>query len=362
MKKIRPIAIYLPQFHPIPENDKVWGKGFTEWTNVAKAKPRFRKHYQPRLPADLGYYDLRLDEVREEQAKLAKEYAIEGFCYYHYWFNGKRLLERPFNEIISNGKPDFNFMLCWANENWTKRWDGKDEDVIAEQHYSESDDIEHINYLINIFKDPRYIRIDNKPVFVVYKSHLFPDMKKTIKLWRQEASKADMELYLCRMEHGNKQGKKYLNQGFDAAIEFQPYFKIGYKSVIINRINLACKLLFGKEFISTVGDYGNYVKKMINTNLPNYKRYPCVTPMWDNSSRRVGRPFFAFKNSKPNIYKDWINGYLKKFKPYSSEENLFFINAWNEWAEGNYLEPDKKWGRGYLEATKEAFENFEKLK
>ncbi len=360
MNKIRPIAIYLPQFHPIKENDEVWGKGFTEWTNVAKAKPRFWGHYQPRLPADLGYYDLRLNEVREEQARLAKEHCIEGFCYYHYWFNGKRLLERPFEEIYASGKPDLNFMLCWANENWTQRWDGKDNDIIAKQDYSIEDDINHIRCLIKYFKDPRYIRIDNKPVFAIYKSHLFPDMKKTIDIWRTEARKEGIELYLCRMEHANKQGEKYLKVGFDSAIEFQPYFKVGFKSAILNRLNTITEIIVGKKKFPIVGNYGRYVNSMCKRPLPNYKRFPCVTPMWDNSARRVGKSFFAFHGSTPYLYKKWIVNYLKKFTPYSKEENLFFINAWNEWAEGNYLEPDQKWGKAYLEATKEAFNNKQK--
>ena len=198
-KKFRPIAIHLPQFHPIKENDSWWGKGFTEWRNVAKAKPLFEGHYQPHIPADLGYYDLRLNEVREQQAEMARHYGIEGFCYYHYWFNGKRVLERPVNEIFESGKPDFPFMLCWANENWTRRWDGMENDILLEQKYSEEDDENHIEYLIQFFKDPRYIRVNNKPVIIIYKTFLLPDPRKTADTWRRMAAKYGLELYICHM-------------------------------------------------------------------------------------------------------------------------------------------------------------------
>jgi len=166
MNSVRPIAINLPQFHPIRQNNEWWGEGFTEWTNVTRAKPLFKGHYQPHLPADLGFYDLRLSESREAQAQMAKHYGIHGFCYYHYWFNGQRLLERPLQEILYMGKPDFPFMLCWANENWTRRWDGMDDDILMCQNYSEEDDIAHMTYLMRYFKDPRYITVDGKPVFI----------------------------------------------------------------------------------------------------------------------------------------------------------------------------------------------------
>src|SRR5215207_9402018 len=203
---IRPIAIYLPQFHPIPENDEWWGRGFTEWTNVVKAKPLFQGHYQPHLPGELGFYDLRLPEVREQQAALAKQYGIYGFCYYHYWFNGRRVLERPFEEVFKSGKPDFPFMLCWANENWTRAWDGLDKQVLLKQNYSHEDDVQHIKTLIPYFKDSRYIKIDGKPVFAIYRSTLFPDLKRTINIWRDEARKERLELYLCHFESFGAEG------------------------------------------------------------------------------------------------------------------------------------------------------------
>ena len=188
---IRPIAFYLPQFHPTPENDEWWGKGFTEWTNVTKARPLFPGHYQPQLPADMGFYDLRLPEAREAQAALAREYGIHGFCYYHYWFNGRRILERPFNEVLASGKPDFPFCLCWANENWTRVWDGGEKNVLLEQKYSHEDDLAHIESLIPAFRDERYIRIDGKPLFLVYRTGLLPNPARTAEIWREAAKRAE---------------------------------------------------------------------------------------------------------------------------------------------------------------------------
>ncbi|MVN22047.1 glycosyltransferase WbsX family protein [Mucilaginibacter arboris] len=354
--KVKLIAIYLPQFHPIPENDKWWGKGFTEWTNVTKAKPQFKGHYQPHLPSDLGFYDLRINEVKEQQASMAKENGIYGFCYYHYWFNGRRILERPFNEILESGKPDFPFMLCWANENWTRVWDGGEKQVLLEQKYSEEDDREHIKYLINsVFKDSRYIRVKGKPVFCIYRSDIFPNIQKTIKIWREEAAEQGMELYLCRMEGFSKNGAEYLQQGFDAAVDFQPdsksmeIFKKKNPRKLFTRI---ITRVFKRPIITKI-DYNRFVNFMRDYPLPNYKQFPCVTPMWDNTSRRK-TGIFIMLNSSPKSYKTWLVNTIKSFSPFSEDENFIFINAWNEWAEGNHLEPDQKWGSAFLEATKEA--------
>jgi len=220
---MRPIALYLPQFHPIPENDEWWGKGFTEWINVVKAKPSYKGHYQPHLPADLGFYDLRLEEVRQAQATMAKMHGIYGFCYYHYWFSSRRILERPFQEVFETRKPDFPFMLCWANENWTRTWDGLDDNILLKQNYSEEDDRLHIQSLIPFFNDKRYIKIGGRPVFAIYRSSLIPDPKSTIKIWRDEALKHGLELYLCRFESFGENGKNYVDDGFDAGIDFQPF-------------------------------------------------------------------------------------------------------------------------------------------
>ncbi len=373
MKEIRPIAFYLPQFHPIPENDNWWGTGFTEWTNVTKAKPLFKGHYQPQLPADLGFYDLRVPEVREQQAQLAKDNGIYGFCFYHYWFNGKQILERPFQDILKSGTPDFPFMLCWANENWTKVWSGGENDILLKQKYSDEDDLEHIKYLLPIFKDKRYITIDNKPVIAIYRSTNIPDASKTIKIWREEAKKIGMELYICRVESFGEAGKDFLTPGFDAAIEFEPNGQLrdSYRTIIkkkmINRV-LNKLYQFTPNFIKekfnspsrkgTILDYKEYMDYSLQQPAKKYKYFPAVTPMWDNSSRKQ-KDYVILKNSTPEYYEEWIHEKLKGYSPYSKDENLFFINAWNEWAEGNHLEPCVKWGHQYLQATKRAFNKSE---
>jgi len=219
----RLIAFYLPQYHPTPENDQWWGKGFTEWRNVTKARPRFANHYQPHLPADLGFYDLRVPQVREQQTELAKAYGIYGFCYYHYWFNGRRLLELPFNEVLGSGKPDFPFCLCWANENWTRRWDGAEKEMLLAQNYSEADDLAHIRSLALALKDPRYIRIDGKAILLVYRTADLPDPSRTAAIWRQEARRLGVgELMLCQIERYETPRADPQAIGFDAGVEFQP--------------------------------------------------------------------------------------------------------------------------------------------
>ena len=219
---IRAIAFYLPQFHPIPENDRWWGKGFTEWTNVTKARPNFEGHYQPHLPADLGFYDLRLPEVREQQAELAGEYGVHGFCYYHYWFGGRRLLERPFNEALSSGRPDFPFCLCWANENWTRRWDGGNDEILMSQRHSDEDDRNLIRSLFPAFEDRRYIRINGKPLLIVYRAGILPNAERTTVIWREEMKNAGLgEIHLCMAQTwGIFDPGPY---GFDSAVEFPPH-------------------------------------------------------------------------------------------------------------------------------------------
>ena len=382
----RPIAIYLPQFHPVAENNEWWGEGFTEWTNVTRAVPAFEGHYQPHLPANLGFYDLRVPETRAAQAEMARKYGIYGFCYYHYWFNGRRILERPFTEVFESGKPDFPFMLCWANENWTRKWDGGEHNILLRQDYSEEDDRAHIKVLLQFFKDPRYIKIDGKPVFAVYRSSLFPDMAHTIKVWRQEAEKAGMQLYLCHFETFGAYGAEPMKAGFDAAIDFPPH-GINQNTNILNRAIPLNKLKTLKDEISweTIRNsyrsrtekifrrnYTDFVKnrldgvavkyadfveesvKLLQTRNLDYKIYPCITPCWDNYARRK-KGFYITHESTPELYEKWLQQALETTNVYSPQENLFFINAWNEWAEGNHLEPDQKWGFQYLEATHRAF-------
>ena len=351
---IRAIAFYLPQYHPIPENDEWWGKGFTEWTNVTKAKPLFPGHYQPHLPADLGFYDLRLPEVREQQAQLATQYGIHGFCYYHYWFNGRRILERPFNEVLASGQPDFPFCLCWANENWTRTWSGGSKDILLQQNYSEEDDLAHIRSLLPALSDNRYIKIDGKPLLLVYRTELLPNPNKTAEIWREEALKQGLgELYLARVE-SFKAGFNPKKIEFDAAVEFAPDW--GNTGQILSDniiLKIAAKTGFGFTNITDnmMFDYDSLATKMMLKPDTDYIRYPCVTPSWDNSARRK-KGSAVFISSTPEKYEEWLAHTITKV--YSNDaypEKLVFINAWNEWAEGNHLEPDRKWGHGYLQAT-----------
>ncbi|MCX6300307.1 MAG: glycoside hydrolase family 99-like domain-containing protein [Bacteroidetes bacterium] len=375
-KNIKPIAIYLPQFHPIPENDKWWSKGFTEWTNVTKAQPLYNGHYQPHLPADLGFYDLRLSEVREAQAKMAKENGVYGFCYYHYWFNGKRILERPFQEVFESKKPDFPFMLCWANENWTRTWDGLNNNVLLEQQYSEDDDRAHIKFLIPYFKDKRYIKVNNKPVFAIYKSTLLPNINKTINIWREEAKLAQLDLYLCVFEGFGNEGKQMVDVGFNASIEFQPFSKylaefIEYKTLhklnsklwfkflknIYRLLDLPKKttLLYEncKKSVRMELEYSDFVDYLVSHYQfeQGYTKFPGITPSWDNTARR-GKEAFYLKNSTPQKFEEWIRFLKDNMISKSDEENFIFINAWNEWGEGNHMEPCQKWGQKYLESLK----------
>lgn len=351
---LRTLAIHLPQFHPIKENDEWWGTGFTEWTNVTKSTPRFAGHYQPRLPADLGFYDLRLAESHQQQADLAKKFGIEGFCYYHYWFNGRRILEKPVNNMLSSKMPDFPFCICWANENWTRRWDGKDHEVLLMQDYSEEDDRAHIASLSEMFQDPRYIKVDGKPVFIVYKISALPNPKRTTDIWRDEAIKLGIgELYLMRMEISSH-GIDPLTQGLDASVDFQPDWpnlprrELGtFTTRLLNKLGLQKSHFWNDNLV----DYEKMTQIMMSRKQPSYKLFPGVTPNFDNAARR-SKDATIFLGSTPEIYEKWLGHTVAKFVPYSKQENFIFINAWNEWAEGNHLEPCRKWGHQYLESTK----------
>ena len=351
---IRAIAFYLPQYHPVPENDEWWGKGFTEWTNVTKAKPQFPGHYQPHLPSDLGFYDLRLPEARESQADLAREYGIHGFCYYHYWFNGRRILEKPFNQVLESGKPDFPFCLCWANENWTRTWSGGHKDILLEQHYNHDDDLAHIRSLIPAFRDPRYIKVNGKPLFLVYRSELLPDPAKTCELWREEARQHGFDdLYIVRVESFVSDIEPS-SCGFDAAIEFAPDWRNTGRSLFSTAWlkSLAQKKLFPATLTeNNIIDYDTLATTMMRKPEPTYTRFPGVTPSWDNSARR-NKGATMLVNSTPDKYEQWLaNAANRATQDKSNTNNFVFINAWNEWAEGNHLEPDQKWGHAYLKAT-----------
>ena len=356
-QKLRPIAFYLPQFHPIPENDAAWGKGFTEWTNTVKARPLFPGHYQPHLPADLGFYDLRLPEAREAQAALAQEYGIYGFCYYHYWFTGRQVLERPLNEVLATGRPNFPFCLCWANENWTRRWDGKEREIILEQQYSAEDDIRHIRALIGCFADPRYIKIGGKPLFLVYNLSQLPNPAATIARWRHEILQSGLSgLYICNVESSESEHGLAGRYDLDASVEFAPDWTVLPPKLnpIVRRPPLFRRRPVGPPFTNNyITEYKYLAEDMSAKSRPNYKRFPCVTPGWDNSARR-NENAIIFHGSSPALYECWLRETGKHLARESADENFIFINAWNEWAEGSHLEPCQRWGRGYLEATRSA--------
>lgn len=352
------LAFYLPQFHPIPENDAWWGTGFTEWRNVARAVPRFKGHYQPHLPGELGFYDLRLPEVREQQADLARKYGISAFCYYHYWFNGQRVLERPFNEVLTSGQPDFPFLLCWANENWTRIWDGGADQVLLKQNYEPADDIAHVRSLLPAFEDPRYFRVDGKPVFLFYRASLLPDIRSTVDTWREEARRHGIgELYLARIDgHIEEHGFDPYEQGFDAAVDWIPDFSRQGRPLRWSKPWGAARRLHltSRDYREhRVFPYERIVRNMLARPEPSYLRHPCVTPSWDNSARRELGAFIT-RDATPELYGLWLEAVVRRVQADPRQHGLVFINAWNEWAEGNHLEPDARWGRGYLEATRDA--------
>lgn len=361
---VRAIAFHLPQFHPIPENDEWWGKGFTEWTNVTKARPFFPGHYQPHLPADLGFYDLRLPEARAAQAALAAQYGIYGFCYYHYWFNGRQLLERPVNEIWKSGEPDLPFCLCWANGNWNRAWNGSDHEVLMEQRYSAADDLAHIRALIPFFMDRRYIRVANRPLFLVYWASRLPEPKKTTDLWRREAERAGLKgLFLVRVESHDGPGDPR-PMGFDCSLEFQPRSSILWSSRTPRRKWWhRHKLGTGERAFreNLVCEYEGLVRQSLAEPLPAYPRIPCVCPGWDNSPRRRSGAVIV-TNSTPQLYERWLREIVNRQalriradgNSGISPESLVVVNAWNEWAEGNHLEPCQRWGHAYLDATRRA--------
>lgn len=348
---LRYLAFYLPQFHPIPENDAWWGVGFTEWTRVRRGTPLFDGHNQPQLPdGTLGFYDLRDPAAREAQAKLARMSGIDGFVYYHYWFGGKQLLERPFDEVLWSGKPAFPFCLCWANESWTRTWDGAGATLIA-QRYTEEDDRAHIRWLCKAFADPRYIRVNDKPLLLIYRSSDLPDVRRTTDIWRDEAVRLGLgEIYLCRVEAFLADRGDPISLGFDAGVEFQPdWTRTGPRLRPESddqgepgpqpASDVACVTLYSYPIAA----------ELAVTHPPvSYKRYRCVMPGWDNTARR-GASGTVFMGSSPARYERWLASIASNFRPFSPDENLVFVNAWNEWGEGAHLEPDTRWGQGYLE-------------
>lgn len=352
----RVIAFYLPQFHPTPENDRWWGKGFTEWTNVGKAKPLFRGHYQPKVPADLGYYDLRLPESRKAQADLAREYGIGGFCYWHYWFgNGRRLLQRPFTEVLESGEPDFPFCLAWANHSWEDKQFNKEgtHRMLMEQLYPGDDDyILHFNTLLPAFKDPRYIRVEGKPLFVVYAPNNLPDAPHFIELWQQLARQNGLPgIHFVAHTPQPRPDDPYRQQGFDAKVNVRLFDVFKQDFSLLERINAKLQRVALKR-----GRHIPYERAARYFTSPEDRAidcYPTLIPNWDHSPRS-GRQGHILVGATPQKFEQHAEAVFRNVmhKPY--ERRIVFLKSWNEWAEGNYMEPDLKFGRGNLEALQQA--------
>jgi len=335
------IAFYLTQFHPTPENDLWWGKGFTEWTNVTKAESLFKEHYQPHLPSDFGFYDLRVKETRLDQIKYAKQYGLDGFCYHYYWFSGKRILNTPLDAMLADPDHDMPFCLCWANENWTRRWDAAEHEILVAQEYLPNDDINFIKSLSLFFQDPRYIRVDGKPFLIVYRPQHLPDSNKSIRIWRNYCREAGLgEIHLCAaLTHGNEEYSKY---GFDSGVEFPPH---NLRSANINN-----EINFHKEFRGNVLQYSTIAESYITRTYKETRVFKSIFPSWDNTARTGERALITL-NGVPNNYEYWLATTIDLVKRVNNGEQLIFINAWNEWAEGCHLEPDRWHGHGFLEAT-----------
>lgn len=342
----RVICFYLPQFHPIAENDEWWGEGFTEWSNVTPALPTFPRHYQPHKPGELGYYDLRDTSVQRRQIELAKIYGIEGFCFYFYWFAGKRLLETPLQNYLSEPALDLPFCLCWANENWSRRWDGRDDDILIAQEHTPEDDLAFIAHVADYMRDPRYIRIDGKPLLVVYRPGLLPDPSETASRWRQWCRKNGLgEIFLAYTQSFESDDPG--EYGFDAAIEFPP------NNSGVPRVTEHCRPYVG--FQGKMYDWSALIERSYSYRSTPYKLFRGLCPSWDNTARR-GSNGTILVNSNPRQFTRWASNAIRdtkaRFKP--ADERIVFVNAWNEWAEGAHLEPDQRHGYAWLESVRVA--------
>ena len=337
------LAFYLPQFHTVPENDAWWGAGFTEWRNVVKARPLFPGHEQPRLPGELGFYDLRLPETREQQAVLARRHGIDGFAYYHYWFHGRRMLQRPWEEVRSSGAPDFPFCLIWANENWTRTWDAGQREMLIAQTYSPEDDDAHGRYLVEQFGDDRYIRVAGRPLLGVYRVQALPDPQRTFDHWRSLAVAAGVgEPYIVKFDTWSDFGDP-ADHGCDASAEFPPHGVFEH---------LPAAVRDDIDPVHALIDYGDVVRFFVERPDPTWTRHPTVVPSWDNTPRKPQGPSVVLLGRDPAWFQEWVEGAIAR--AIRSPHPLVFVNAWNEWAEGAYLEPDEAWGRAFLEAISAA--------
>lgn len=366
----RLIAFYLPQFHPIPENDAWWGPGFTEWTNVAKARPLYPGHVQPQLPADLGFYDLRVPEVRAQQAQMAAACGVEGFCYWHYWFGGgKRILERPFHEVLSTGQPDFPFCLGWANQSWTGIWHGSPKSVLVEQTYpGPEDEAAHFEWALPAFQDARHIRVHGKPMFVVFDPYDMPSTASFIGHWRRLAAEAGLPgLYFVAISQRSKAKldmyREPILDPFDAVTTLVPQeFTEGAGRR--SRTDLARRWRerdFGWRLRKLRERYQRparfpyrQVVEAALEDMPDDPRFlPSVLPNWDNTPRSGPRGV-VFEGATPALFEEYLGKALSRVQGRPRETSIIFLKAWNEWAEGNYVEPDARYGHGYLDAIRRA--------
>lgn len=352
-KKVRLIASYLPQFYPTEENNLWWGPGFTEWTNVGKAKALFSGHYQPRIPADLGYYDLRLPEVRQQQADMATAAGIEGFCYWHYWFgNGRRVLDRVFKEIVENNRPDFPFCLAWANETWSGVWHGAKNRILMEQLYPGRGDYErHFYEMLPALLDKRYIKVDGKPLFTVYKPEQIPDSHEFIDTWQNLAIKNGLPgIYFVGQTIYAADINRVLEQGFDACNIVRLY---DYERAVKNKFQRGMTLLLNNMRVYNYKDAYPYLvgKEEITENC-----IPTIVPNWDHSPRS-GTKAYILHESTPELFREHVKQVFEVIKNKSGNHKIAFIKSWNEWGEGNYLEPDLVHGKKYLDVLAEEVKN-----
>lgn len=353
--KPRVIAFYLPQFYPTPENDEWWEPGFTEWTNVTRTKPIYSGHYQPRLPRDLGFYDLRVSETREKQAELARYAGIEGFCYWHYWFAGQRMLDIPFRDVVESGKPDFPFCLCWANHSWyAKTWNAKTPDkLLIEQTYpGEQDYIAHFKAMLPAFKDKRYMRAEGKLIFGIFSPLDFHDFNHFSAVWNKLAHENGLSgFYFFGYTPSTAVAKQVDKANYDAIV--LSTVREGYLHEV-SFMGRMYRIMQEKMKRPFAAEYAEYARESIHLFKENMDYVPCIAPDFDHSPRS-GKRAIMFKNSTPEKWRKLCAETSQVVMSKECKEKLIFIKAWNEWGEGNYMEPDQKFGRGYIDASREVF-------
>lgn len=357
--KAKVIALYLPQYHPTEDNDKWWGKGFTEWTNVAKAKPLFKGHYQPRIPADLGFYDLRLPETRNQQAELAKRAGVSAFCYYHYWFHdGLEELQRPFNEVVESTEPNFPFCLCWANEDWyAKMWnnDGTaSKRLLARQEYlGYADNEAHFYSLLKAFKDPRYLKYNGKLVFMIYQPLLFKNCQEFIKQWNELAVSNGLPGFHFIGQNRNPDSpeitERILSLGFNAVNVLRlDNFQYKSKHILTRGLNFISHRLLNRPYIN---NYAKCLKLFVGEEECRKEVYPSIIPNWDHTPRS-GRGGYLFVNCEPKFFEQHCRMVINTLKDKDEEDQIVFLKSWNEWGEGNYMEPDQRYGCQYIDTLR----------